>query len=99
MKGAGKIPPFSVFITIYSMKLVLKEIDGGLTSVEAPVPNRYSAMGLEEDDCSCTCPQCHKPIEPDSDGEIEGDEIELSPQILAGILSGKTKLVVFEKKK
>jgi hypothetical protein len=103
VKGAGKIPPFSIFITIYSMKLVIKEkIDFHPPSkqsanTEYPSQTRYSNMGMEEE-CGCTCPKCHQPIEPDGDGEIEGDEIELIPQVLAGLLTGKTKIVVVEKK-
>ena len=85
------------------MKLVLKEIDyhppaaQGTTPVP-PVDNRYNSMGMEEE-CACTCPKCHRPIEPDEDGEIEGDTLEITPQILAGLLGAGTKLVVIEKRR
>ena len=98
MKGAGKNPPFSFFITIYCMKLILKEVNLAL-SADSFSPQRYGATGMEEESCGCTCPTCHKEIDPNEDGEIEGDELEITPQILAGLLGAGTKLVVVEKKK
>jgi len=93
MEGAAKCRPFPFLLTIYCMRFILKEFEmPGITGGTLTPPRT-----MEEEGCDCGCNSCSS--EPEYEDEMDNDEvIEITPEVLSGLIKLAANTLVFEKK-